>query len=283
MHSPKWKNFLIQDWGFTTTSNPLNSGMTRKTQILVLFISGLLWGQPTGRAIMEKLDQLKKPMDVQTHLKMTLISVKGDKERSRSRELTSIEKKFEDGIFKSKSLLRFSQPKEVKGTGFLTWDRADEADDQWLYLPALKKVKRIRTKEKGRSFMGTDFSYDDLSGRALDVDEYTLLGEGVVHGSDCYKVKAKPKEKGSQYSSRIVWVEKKNSLMKRVEFFNKKGMPSKILDIPEHVKNGDYWTATKMIMKNLKNNHRTELIVLKVDYDQGLKDIVFTESFLKRN
>jgi hypothetical protein len=71
--------------------------------------------------------------------------------------------------------------------------------------------------------------------------------------------------------------------MKRVEFFNKKEMMFKILDIPDHVKNGDYWTATKMIMKNLENNHRTELTVLKVKYDQDLKDNVFTESFLKRN
>jgi len=71
--------------------------------------------------------------------------------------------------------------------------------------------------------------------------------------------------------------------MKRVEFFNKKEMVFKILDIPDHVKNGDYWTATKMIMKNLKNNHSTELTVLKVKYDQDLKDNVFTESYLKRN
>lgn len=114
---------------------------------------------------MEKLDQIKKPIDIQTQLKMTLISMKGKKERRRSRELTSIEKKYEDGKFKSKSLLRFSKPKEVKGTGFLTWDKVgSNPDDQWLYLPALKKVKRIRTKEKGRSFMGTDFSYEDLSG-----------------------------------------------------------------------------------------------------------------------
>jgi len=258
--------------------------MTRRIQILFLFVSGILIAQPSARSIMEKMDQIKKSVDVQTQLKMTLISTKGDNERRRSRELTSIEKKYEDGKFKSKSLLQFSQPKEVKGTGFLTWDRhGSEPDDQWLYLPALKKVKRIRTKEKNRSFMGTDFSYEDLSGRDLDADEYEFLGEDVIHGTDCYKVKANPIEKGSQYSSRIVWVDKKNSLMKRVEFFNKKGTMFKILDIPEHVKNGEYWTATKMIMRNLKKAHSTELVVLKVDYDQGLKDNVFTESFLKRN
>ena len=284
MFSQKWKISHIQDWGFSTTFKILNSGMTRKAQILFLLISCHLLAQPSAQSIMEKMDQIQKPIDVQTTLKMTLISSKGSKERHRSRELTSYEKKYEDGKFKSKSLLRFSQPKEIVGTGFLTWDRLGlEPDDQWLYLPALKKVKRIRTKEKGRSFMGTDFSYEDLSGRYLGADTYELMGEDRIHGTVCYKVRANPIEKESHYSSRMVYVDKENLLMKRVEFFNKKGNIYKILDIPNHVKNGDYWTATKMIMKNMKNSHRTELTVTKVAYDQKLQDNVFTESFLKRN
>ncbi|MBC8344725.1 MAG: outer membrane lipoprotein-sorting protein [Candidatus Marinimicrobia bacterium] len=258
--------------------------MTRNVNIIIYLLGCILIAQPTGREIMEKLDQVKKPMDIQTQLKMTLISMKGGKERRRSRELTSIEKRYEDGQYDKKSLLLFSEPKEVKGTGFLTWDNlGSKQDDQWLYLPALRKVKRIRSKEKGRSFMGTDFSYEDLSGRDLNADNYELIGEGIVHGSDCYKIQAKPKEKGAHYSARILWVDKKKSLLKKVEFFNKKGTQFKILDILDHIKNGEYWTATKMIMKNIKTNHRTELQVLKVDYDSGLKDNVFTESYMKRN
>jgi len=149
-------------------------------------------------------------------------------------------------------LLIFSQPKEVKGSGFLTWDKVGfKPDDQWLYLPALRKVKRIRSKEKGRSFMGTDFSYEDLSGRDINADDYQLIGEEVIHGSDCYKIKANPKEKDAQYSTRILWVDKQNFLLKRVEFFNNKGISYKLLNIPDHVKNGEYWTASMMIMKNL--------------------------------
>jgi len=253
--------------------------------LIILFLFPIITNaQQSGLSIMQKMDQLKKPSDSETKIKMTLVSKKGDKERSRSRVLTTIEKKYEDGIYKLKSLLRFSEPKEVNGTAFLTWDRIDaKFDDQWLYLPALKKVKRIRAKDKERSFMGTDFSYEDLSARDLKFDEYELIGEGIVHGTQCYKINAIPLEKRTQYGSRLIWVDKENFLMKRVEFYNKKEMVFKILDIPDHVKNGDYWTATKMIMKNLKNNHRTELTVLKVKYDQNLKDNVFTESFLKRN
>ena len=134
-----------------------------------ILLSGIVFSQPNGRSIMEKVDQIKSPYDIQTQIKMTLISNKGGKKRSRSRVLTSIEKKYENGIFKTKSLLLFSQPKEIKGTAFLNWDRVDgKGDDQWLYLPALKKVKRIRTSDKSRSFQGSDFSYEDLSGRELD-------------------------------------------------------------------------------------------------------------------
>ena len=250
---------------------------------LIMLLSGSISGQTTGRLIMKKVDQIKPPRDSQSQIKMTLISTRGGKKRTRSRVLTSIEKLYEDGRFHSKSLLLFSQPKEVKGTAFLNWDRiGGEVDDQWLYLPALKKVRRIRATDKSRSFQGSDFSYEDLSGRELDSDNYELIGEDSFNGTQCYKINAIPLEKDTQYSSRIIWIDKKNFLMKKIEFFDKKNNLFKILDIPDHVKNGDYWTAIKMTMFNVKKSHSTELEILKVDYDQGLKDNIFSESYLKR-
>ena len=162
--------------------------------------------------------------------------------------MKSIEKKYEDGVFKTKSLLVFSQPREVKGTAFLNWDRIDgKGDDQWLYLPALKKVKRIRATEKSRSFQGSDFSYEDLSVRELDSDKYELIGEESINGIKCYKVNAMPIERETQYSSRVVWVDQQNFLMKKVEFYDKKNNRFKVLDIPNHIKNGEYWTAIKKL------------------------------------
>lgn len=232
---------------------------------------------------MEHIDARLKPKDVVTKLRMTLVSIKGGKERRRSREMKIFEKYYASGRFNSKSLIRFSLPAEVKGTGFLSWDRrGDEPDDQWLYLPALKKMKRIRAKDKTRKFLGTDFTYEDLSGRDIDEDEYRLLGEESLNGILCYRVEAIPKKKESQYGSRIIWVDKDRWLMKRVEYFNHKGKAMKVLSLPHHVKNGNYWTATKLIMENLKTHHKTIMEVLNVDYDLGLGDEVFTESFLKR-
>lgn len=250
---------------------------------LLILLFGFISAQTTGRSIMEKVDQIKLPKDTQSQIKMTLISNKGAKKRTRSRVLTSIEKLYEDGKFHSKSLLLFIEPKEVKGTAFLNWDRiGGEVDDQWLYLPALKKVRRIRATDKSRSFQGSDFSYEDLSGRELDSDRYELIGEDFFNGTQCYKVKAVPLEKDTQYSSRIIWVDKKYFLMKKIEFFDKKNNIFKILNIPDHVKNGNYWTAVKMTMHNVIRSHSTELEVLKVNYDQGLNDNIFSESYLKR-
>ena len=130
--------------------------------------------------------------------------------------------------------------------------------------------------------MGSDFTYEDLSGRDLKSDNYELIGEDVVHGSECYKINAIPIDKKTQYGSRMIWVEKENYLMKKVEFYNKKGKQIKILDIPNHVKNGDYWMATKLTMHNIQKSHKTVLEVLKFNYDQGLNDNIFTESYLKR-
>jgi len=250
---------------------------------LIILLPGSISAQTTGRSIMEKVDQIKTPQDSQSEIKMTLISTRGGKKRTRSRVLISIEKLYHDGRFHSKSLLLFSQPKEVNGTAFLNWDRiGGEVDDQWLYLPALKKVRRIRATDKSRSFQGSDFSYEDLSGRELDSDRYELIGEDFFNSTQCYKVKAVPLEKNTQYSSRIIWVDKKHFLIKKIEFFDKKNNLFKILDIPDHVKNGNYWTAVKMTMHNVIRLHSTELEVLKVNYDQGLKDNIFSERYLKR-
>ncbi len=257
--------------------------LANQAAIKLLFLTGLVLAQPAGREIMERVDALPSPRDMVSKLKMTLISSRGGKLRQRSRELITYERHYDSGKFKSKSLIRFFQPAEVKGTGFLTWDRrGNRSDDQWLYLPALKKVKRIRAKEKSKNFLGTDFTYEDLAGRSTDEDEYEYLGDDLYRGSACYKVKAIPKDGTTDYGNRIIWVDKKNWLLKRVEFFDRQGKRLKILEIPDHVRNGKYWTATTLIMENVSTGHKTLMKVLSVEYDQGLKDEIFTESFLKR-
>ncbi len=249
---------------------------------LVLLFS-LVWGQMTGREIMEKTDAILEPNDAISTVTMSLIKSKKGKTRKRMRQIQRFQVFFDEGEFKSKSLIRFLKPADVRGTSFLMWEYPGEKDDdQWLYLPAMQKVKRIVAREKSQEFMGTDFTYEDMGGRNIDDDTYKLLGEEELYGESCYHVEAIPVKKESSYSRREVWVSKESWMARKVHYFNKKGNLVKILTIPKLHKDGDYWTVDKMVMENVNKSHKTILEMEDVTYDSGINEWRFTERGLKR-
>jgi len=234
---------------------------------------------------MEKVDSQPEPDDIVSTTTMTLIkSVKGG-EKKRVREVKRYQKFYSEGEFESKSLIRFLKPADVKGTGFLMWEyrQVGKDDDQWLYLPALEKVKRIIARQKSENFMGTDFSYEDMGGRDIDEDTYSLLDEEMVYEENCYKIEAIPVDKGSSYSKRIVWISKEHWLIRKVEYYDRKEKLLKILQIPEVYKEGKYWTLTQLIMENVQKSHKTVLNLSDITNDSGIEDNFFTERFLKRS
>ncbi|MFQ6609032.1 MAG: outer membrane lipoprotein-sorting protein [Fidelibacterota bacterium] len=249
--------------------------------LVLLFSFG--WGQMTGREIMEKTDTLPEPNDAISTVTMSLIKSKKGKTRKRMRQIKRYQDFFQKGDFRSKSLIRFLKPADVKGTSLLIWEyQSDKDDDQWLYLPAMQKVKRIVAREKSTEFMGSDFTYEDMGSRDIDEDTYKLIGEDEIFGEDCYLVGALPVQKESTYSRRVVWVSKKTWIVRKVEYFNKKGELLKILTIPKLHKEGNYWTVDKMIMENVKKAHKTILEINDVKYDSGIDGWRFTERGLKR-
>ena len=256
--------------------------MLRLTSCLLITFS-TLQPQVTGLEIMKKLEAQPEPRDVVSKTVLTLTKIMKAKERHRSREITRYEKYFSEGSFLSKSLIRFTKPADVKGTGLLMWEyrKSGKDNDQWLYLPALKKTKRIISNQKNQSFMGSDFTYQDMGGRDIDDDTYTILGEEELFGETCFKVEAKPVEKGI-YSRRIIWVEKERSILRKVEFFDGKDKLLKMMTIPEVRKDGDYWTILKMVMENIQKPHKTTLEISDVQYDTGIEEDFFSERFLKR-
>ncbi len=231
---------------------------------------------------MEKVNAHPAPKSKMSTIKLTIISVKRGKEKTRVREIVRYQKFYSGGKFKSKSLIRFLKPPDVRGIGFLNWNYRNGKNEQWLYLPALGRVKRIAGRARSGSFMGTDFTYEDLGNRNLDNDTYSLVGEDSLSGIPCYVVEAKPKNKKSIYSKRIAWVEKNNWLIKKIEFYDRKGKLLKILNIPQHEKRGSYWQVPKMTMENVQTGHKTIMEISAVKFDTGLKDEYFTERFLMR-
>src|SRR3989454_9449544 len=124
-----------------------------------------------------------------------------------------------------KILVRFQAPRDVENTALLTWEAKDGNDDQWLYLPSVKKPKRIAASGKKNRFMGTDFAYEDLRSEPLAVHTYTLLGADVVDGADCFVVDAKPATErqaaDSGYSRRKIWIRKDHYVTVKREFYDR--------------------------------------------------------------
>lgn len=231
----------------------------------------------TGRNIMEKVDNRYTGDDQIAEMTMTLIKSSG---RKRVRKVKVWQKDYGKS---DKSLMRFLEPADVRGTGFLVWEHEAKDDDQWLYLPAFKKVRRISTKEKEKSFMGTDFSYEDIGSHDLNDYNYTLLRSETFNDQDCYVIESVPKpEKKKSYSKIISWIRKDIFIAIRIDFYDKKGEFLKKLHAFNIGKIDGIWTTKRMEMENVQKKHITVLEFENIKYNIGLKNNIFTERNLTK-
>ena len=237
-----------------------------------------------ARAIMEKVDARDDGKTVEQDMLMVLIDKNGKK---RVRDLKSYSKDF--GADEHR-ILFFKSPADVKNTAFLTYDYDDPAkdDDQWLYLPALKKVKRIPTADKSGSFMGSDFSYFDMTDRDLEDYDFKLLKETKVRGKDAWVIQATPRNKKvikeSGYTKSIGIVRKDNYMVVRSINFMKNGK-KKYLDVKKlHQQNG-IWVPDEMTMTTKKGKQTVHKTILKFDHikvNTPLSDDLFTTRRLEK-
>jgi len=182
-----------------------------------------------------------------------------------------------------KSLTVFDKPRDVKGTAFLSYSHTTGADDQWLYMPALKRVKRISSRNKSGPFMGSEFAFEDFSSFELNKYRYNFLGEEQLAGKDCYKVEQFPMDENSGYTRRVVWVDKEEYLEQQVEFYDRKNSLLKTLTYTGYKQHpGDFWRAESMNMINHQNGKSTELKWLNYTFNTGLTDNDFNRNALKR-
>jgi hypothetical protein len=182
-----------------------------------------------------------------------------------------------------KGLTIFDRPKDVKGTAFLNFSHIDQSDDQWLYLPALKRVKRISSRNKSGPFMGSEFAYEDLS--SFEIGKYTFkfLAEEQVNGVDCYKVEQIPTDKNSGYTRQVVWLDKEHFRGQKVDFYDRKKSLLKTLTFSDYKLYLDkYWRPMQMDMINHQTKKSTELNTASLAFKTGLKDSDFNKATLKR-
>ncbi len=163
-----------------------------------------------------------------------------------------------------------------------TYDDDSKSDEQWIYLPALKKIKRISSDSKSDYFMGSDFTYDDLGDRKLDDDTHTLLKEETIDGVDYYVVQSIPKDEDYMYSKTVTWIRKDNFIGLKKEFYDEDGELLKILKIKKFEKISGYWIITHSEMENIQKNHRTSMQLSNVKINTGIPSSKFTERMMMR-
>lgn len=216
--------------------------------------------------------------DMQAEMKMVLRNKQGQ-ESIREIRMKSLEV-LDDG---DKSLTMFDKPRDVKGTNFLSFSHAVGADDQWLYLPALKRVKRIASRNKSGPFMGSEFSYEDLSSFEVEKYSYKYLREEACDGGTCFVVEQYPVDKNSGYTRRQVWIDQSEYRIWKVEFYDRKNSLLKTLSSTGYQQYlGKHWRADSQNMINHQTGKSTDLVWANYQFKTGLKDKDFNKNTLKR-
>ena len=216
--------------------------------------------------------------DSQSDLTMILRDRKG---REVVREMSSKSLEVEgDG---DKGLTVFSTPLDVKGTAFLSFSHIVGDDDQWLYLPALKRVKRIASRNKSGPFLGSEFAFEDLSSFEVEKNTYKYLRDEACGDLTCYVVEMDPVDKFSGYTRVVAWIDQDHYRVQKIDFYDRRDTLLKTLTIEGYQLYKDkYWRADKQMMVNHKNGKSTDILVKNIQFDTGLTDADFNEKKLAR-
>ncbi|RDE22777.1 outer membrane lipoprotein-sorting protein [Motiliproteus coralliicola] len=182
-----------------------------------------------------------------------------------------------------KGLTIFDQPLDVKGTAFLTFSHALEPDDQWIYLPALKRVKRISSRNKSGPFMGSEFAYEDMASFEVEKYDYRYLRDEMLDGIDCFVVESYPRDKNSGYTRLVTWFDKAEYRAQKINYFDRKNAALKTLRFSEFKHYLDqYWRPHRMHMVNHQTGKSTVLTFDEIRFQTGLSDRDFNKNSLKR-
>ncbi len=256
-----------------------------RTQLatLILLLVGMAVGlsaaenQETGASVMEKVSLAQKAESLAMDIQMTLADGKSE---DRVRRIQTLSLTEGDA---TKTITIFLTPASVKNTRFLTIARSNGNDDQWIFLPALGKVKRIAASERGGSFMGSDFTYADMASTTYATDEaaHTLLRTETYQGRLCHVIESIPLA-AKDYGRTVTWIDTERYVVMQVEFYQKdKQILQKRLTAEDVRQAGNRWMAYKMTMTTLSSGHRTQIEILQAKFDLTLPAAYFTVAFLE--
>lgn len=262
---------------------------------LVILIVGQAFAQETAEQkmplsavrIIEKSQQAfyYQGDDMKANVTMELIAKSGGK---RTRVMSMLRRNATEGG-NQKYFIYFHKPGDVRRMTFMVWKYPSKEDDRWIFIPAVDLIKRIAADDKRSSFVGSDFTYEDISGRDVASDTHSLLRSEKLAGRGCYVIESIPKEL-SEYTKRLSWIDKKTFLPLKEEYYDVQNELFRVFtaDKIEDIKVGEgidenvFPTVTRRTMENLKTGHRTEVVYSSVSYNLGLKDKDFSERHMRR-
>ena len=256
-------------------------------KIILMVVIGLCFGAAYAETTQEKGLRIAKAADARdsgfkdltANMQMILRNRAGNTS-TRKMRIKTLEVNG-DG---DKSMSLFDSPADVKGTTMLTYSHGLKADDQWLYLPALRRVKRINSRNKSGPFMGSEFAFEDLSSQEVEKYHYNFLREEPCgSGWTCYVIERKPAYKFSGYSKQIVWLDTKEYRPVKVEFYDRKNAKLKTLTssgYKEYI--GKYWRPSSMLMQNHQTGKSTTLTWSNYTFRNGLTVRDFNKNSLQR-
>ncbi len=257
--------------------------MKTTTAILCLLLFWLLMPATAQnpRDIFRKAMNVSEPDAFEMTTTLTIYDAKGNK---RVRETSMASKKFGET---TKVIIKFLSPANVKGTGMLIFDYKDKDDDMWIYLPVLRKTRRIVSSEKSKSFMGSEFSNADMSRPSLDDFDYKLKGSDSIEGEDCWLIEVTPKTEKiadeNGFSRKLVWIGKTSFYVYKSEYYDFDDELRKILHQRNHRQLGDGKAlARQMEVENVQNGRRSVLTVTKLQAGSNLSESSFSTSMLER-
>ena len=182
-----------------------------------------------------------------------------------------------------KTMIIFNNPRDVKGTAFLSYTHKSGLDDQWLYLPALKRVKRIASNNKSGPFMGSEFAYEDIASQEVEKYSYKYLRDEEYEGQVCFVIERYPVDKKSGYTRQVVWIDKAEYRAQKIDYYDRKNDLMKTLTFKKYQQYLDqYWRSDEMHMVNHQTGKSTKLIWNDYKFANGLTPRDFDKNSLKR-
>lgn len=263
-------------------TNYITMKKTIKTIALLLIGGSMVWAQtPEQKGLKIAQDASKYDEGFgssEVNLTMTLKNKHGQ-ESTRFLSNQTLEL-IEDG---DKSLIVFNSPRDVKGTSTLTYTHKEGSDDQWLYLPSIKRVKRISSDNKSGPFMGSEFAYEDLSSQEVEKYTYKYIKDDNINGEDTYVIERDPVDPKSGYTRQLVWLNKSNYRQEKVEFYDRKNALLKTLTYSNYkIYLGKHWRAGEFLMVNHQTGKETTLTFEDYQFNVGLAEADFSQNSLIR-